>query len=80
MEAYNTQASEIYNNEGLVKCGFCNRTFFAEKIEGHMKICTKERPMSPLKTLRRNTERTLSTPHMDCNENTVIFYLFGYFL
>lgn len=78
MEKYNVKATEIYNNEGLVKCEFCNRTFFAEKIEGHLKICSKERPMSPLKiNSRRNTERNLSTPRMDCNSSFYnVFFFF----
>ena len=48
MASYNTQASETFNNEGLVKCEFCNRTFFDHKMAGHRKICTKERPVNPL--------------------------------
>ncbi len=60
---YNTQATEKYNNEGLVKCEFCNRTFFDHRMPGHRKICTKEKPSNPLldKDCRKN-KRCKSTP------------------
>lgn len=34
--------------EKLISCGFCNRTFYESRLEGHKKICTKEKPFKPL--------------------------------
>ena len=49
MIVYNEQAAKRYNEEGLVKCEFCGRSFFEERVEGHKKICSKENPFKPLK-------------------------------
>eukprot|EP01017_Pseudomicrothorax_dubius_P038546 TRINITY_DN5791_c0_g2_i3.p1 TRINITY_DN5791_c0_g2~~TRINITY_DN5791_c0_g2_i3.p1 ORF type:complete len:611 (+),score=103.21 TRINITY_DN5791_c0_g2_i3:105-1937(+) len=48
IERYNGKAFDKYNEEALVMCEFCNRTFLPERMPGHRKTCTKEKPFKPL--------------------------------
>lgn len=34
--------------ETQATCPFCNRSFYESRLEGHFKICTKEKPFKPL--------------------------------
>ena len=73
---YNTQASEKYNNEGLVKCEFCNRTFFDHRMAGHKKICTKEKPRNVLSPSDfRKNKRYKSMPKYQESVNIHCFLL-----
>jgi hypothetical protein len=35
INAYNSGAFKTFNQEALVKCQFCNRTFLEERMKGH---------------------------------------------
>lgn len=48
LEQYNRDANDKWNEEALIKCGNCNRTFLPERMAGHQKICSPEKPFKPL--------------------------------
>ncbi|EGR29690.1 zinc C2H2 type family protein, putative [Ichthyophthirius multifiliis] len=48
IQNYNNQAFDAYNNDALIPCKFCNRTFTQTALEHHKKVCTAERPFKPL--------------------------------
>ena len=46
IDKYNNRAFKTFNETALVKCHFCNRSFLEERMKGHFKICTKEKPFN----------------------------------
>lgn len=54
---YNDRAVEIWNNETLVKCDHCNRSFLPEKLSKHQKCCSLEKPMQNLNKVKENASK-----------------------
>jgi hypothetical protein len=44
--------------ESQATCPFCFRSFYESRLEGHFKICTKEKPFKPL--LNKNNAKPIS--------------------
>ena len=49
MIKFNTDAFNGFNENALIPCKFCNRTFLPDSLKIHRKICTADRPFKPLK-------------------------------
>lgn len=45
---YNNGAFDKYNNEALVPCENCGRTFKPESLVHHKKACFSDKPYKPL--------------------------------
>lgn len=45
MERHRDESFKTYNNEALVACENCGRTFLPEKLAAHQRGCSAERPM-----------------------------------
>ena len=48
IDSYNRGAFDSYNDNALEKCPYCNRSFLPERMKGHYKICTKDKPFNYL--------------------------------
>ena len=48
METYNESAYNKWDQEALVKCPNCDRTFLPDRLEIHLRSCFKDRPLKPL--------------------------------
>ncbi|KAM3127935.1 hypothetical protein pb186bvf_019954 [Paramecium bursaria] len=44
LEEYNNNAMETYNNDALVRCQNCDRTFLPDSLIRHQKACTADKP------------------------------------
>jgi hypothetical protein len=45
MEAYNEEAFNKWDVEALLPCPHCARTFLPDRLEIHLRSCTKEKPL-----------------------------------
>ena len=45
MDALNQQAFDQYNNDALVKCEYCGRTFLPDRLAVHQRVCAKHPEM-----------------------------------
>ena len=45
MDALNQQAFDQYNQDALVKCEYCGRTFLPDRLPVHQKVCAKHPEM-----------------------------------
>jgi hypothetical protein len=48
MEDYNESAYNKWDQEALVKCPHCDRTFLPDRLEIHLRSCFKDKPLKPL--------------------------------
>ena len=48
MEDYNEQAYKKWDEEALVKCQNCDRTFLPDRLEIHLRSCKSDRPLKLL--------------------------------
>ena len=48
MIQFNTDAFNGFNENALIPCNFCNRTFLPDSLKIHRKICTADKPFKPL--------------------------------
>mmetsp|Transcript_4283 Transcript_4283/g.7500 ORF Transcript_4283/g.7500 Transcript_4283/m.7500 type:complete len:246 (-) Transcript_4283:113-850(-) len=53
----NNEAFNTYNNEALVGCQWCGRTFLPTALERHRKACSQDKPM---KSVARSAPNTAS--------------------
>lgn len=52
------KANDQWNEESLIRCEFCNRTFLENRMPGHRKICTAEKPFKPLPKAQEHHENS----------------------
>ena len=57
----------------MIRCDFCNRTFLENRMPGHRKICTAERPFKPLPKPedRIGKSQTTSSPQKSTNVSNI---------
>ena len=48
IENYNEQAYNKWDQEALIPCKNCNRTFLPDRLEIHLRSCTSDKPLKPL--------------------------------
>lgn len=53
MIQFNEDAFRGFNDNALVPCGHCGRTFLPDSLKVHRKICTAEKPFKPLNKKKR---------------------------
>ena len=41
MDALNQKSLDQYNNDALVKCEYCGRTFLSDRLAVHQRVCAK---------------------------------------
>lgn len=62
LQKINAIAAQSYNNESLVGCSYCGRTFLPEKLLIHNRSCTAENPAKRVNaTIKANTESNGTT-------------------
>ena len=47
IEVHNTIVSEAFNNNVMIQCPYCARTFLEERYEIHSRSCTEDHPHKP---------------------------------
>jgi hypothetical protein len=57
MIQFNEDAFQNFNDNALVPCKHCSRTFLPEALKIHRKICTAEKPFKPLNKKKKQQQR-----------------------
>jgi len=70
MDRYNDAAFKAYNEEALVRCEHCGRTFLPKALIVHQRSCTAEKPFSrPLSRERKSSSPTKRPPSVSTNSS-----------
>ena len=62
MIQFNEEAFNGFNQNALVPCRYCNRTFLPDSLKIHRKICTADKPFKPLKRGQKPKQRANPKP------------------
>lgn len=56
-----SQANDKWNEEALIRCENCNRTFLPERLGIHKKICSAEKPFKPLPPIKGASAHSINS-------------------
>jgi uncharacterized UBP type Zn finger protein len=56
LNAHNEKVYESFNNNVMVRCPNCFRAFLEDRIEIHLKSCTKENPHKMASSVAKSSE------------------------
>ena len=69
MEQYNNQAYDKWDTEALIACPHCARTFLPDRLEIHLRSCTKERPLKA-RVVGPTQSKTEPSKHQPQNQHS----------